>query len=267
MNYKTRISHRSFAPSTKLKDFIAEYRVYDIKKDKVLTPIIMLPEGIIEVVFQRNVRIDTRSHSKNEYCARSSSIIGGLHTQAYYFLPKNEGLLFSIRFKVGAFSFFTNSSVHFLKNKLEAVVDYWPLEGTSLHEGINSTSCVQEMISLTNSFFTKKLKLNYQLPFYIKLQEVDDIICEKSIEECATFFHYSTSRFRYIFKKIVGVSPAEYKKILRFNLAYELKDQYDNLSQLSDQLGYFDLSHFNRETNVYSGLNPSTLFRALESTI
>ena len=75
----------------------------------------------------------------------------------------------------------------------------------------------------------------------------------------ATQTGYSQQHFITLFKRIVGISPKQYQRIVRFNqVLREIEvHQKVNWSRLSLELGYFDQAHFIRDFRHFSGFSPT----------
>ncbi len=64
--------------------------------------------------------------------------------------------------------------------------------------------------------------------------------------------------FQRIFKKYVGITPSEYRRICQFQLAfYQLKSgQFDKLTDVAYANGYFDQSHYIRSFKEFTATTP-----------
>ncbi len=79
-----------------------------------------------------------------------------------------------------------------------------------------------------------------------------------TLEELGTRFHISPSYLSHIFKTETGFSPMKYLLYRRVGESQRLLMNSDlPVSQISDQLGFNDNSHFCRTFKKYVGLTPS----------
>ena len=68
-----------------------------------------------------------------------------------------------------------------------------------------------------------------------------------SVKELAKLCNMSASNFRRIFTKYSGVSPMEYKNILRIAKAKELlRNTNISITEIAEQLGFYDSSYFTK---------------------
>ena len=65
--------------------------------------------------------------------------------------------------------------------------------------------------------------------------------------------------FQRAFKKYVGITASEYRRICQFQLAfYQLKSgQFDKLTDVAYANGYFDQSHYTRSFKEFTGITPN----------
>jgi len=78
-----------------------------------------------------------------------------------------------------------------------------------------------------------------------------------SIEEVAQWAGYSPSRFRVIFQEDTGMQPKRYFIKLKMDRAsQELIETLTPIKEISHNLGYSEVAHFNRAFVKYFGISP-----------
>ncbi len=77
---------------------------------------------------------------------------------------------------------------------------------------------------------------------YIKKHFTENTYISVYAEEC----HMSESYFRKKFSEVLGMSPVEYRNELRFSEAKNLYRSGLTLQEISDRLGFYDVSYFSR---------------------
>lgn len=86
----------------------------------------------------------------------------------------------------------------------------------------------------------------------------EDICLNRSVTELARSVNLSPSRLRHLFKLEVGLSPAQYIKILRMQKAKELiESTFLNIKEIVNMVGIKDNTHFNKNFKHMYGLTPS----------
>lgn len=71
---------------------------------------------------------------------------------------------------------------------------------------------------------------------------------------------YSISRLERHMKKIVGITPKQYQRIMRFNATLQYIKQGPSLctwAQVANRFGYFDQAHFIKEFKYFYGKTPA----------
>lgn len=79
------------------------------------------------------------------------------------------------------------------------------------------------------------------------------------VEDVADGLGISRRQLERAFKRALGLSPKQYMRIARLNVAQGviLSGAYRNLADVAYQAGYADQSHFNREFKLLVGARPS----------
>ncbi|MEP5072365.1 MAG: helix-turn-helix domain-containing protein, partial [Crocinitomicaceae bacterium] len=78
------------------------------------------------------------------------------------------------------------------------------------------------------------------------------------IVQMAEDVQLSTRQLERLFKKVIGLSPKFYCRIIRFNYIFEvMKEQKDSWIRTALQSGFFDQSHFIKNFKEFTGEEPS----------
>jgi AraC-like DNA-binding protein len=86
-----------------------------------------------------------------------------------------------------------------------------------------------------------------------------------SLDDLAKKAHLSKYHFCRLFKKCTGLSPLEFVKIIRISKAKELlrKKNY-TVSEVAEEVGFNDLSNFERQFRQITGITPSSYRKKLQ---
>lgn len=119
---------------------------------------------------------------------------------------------------------------------------------------------MEERIQILDNFVLEQIRINLRLCEIIRhatdhlMQNPDADALARMIRE----LNLTERTFQRIFKKYVGISPNEYRRICQFYFAFtQLKEgQFDKLSDLAGDNGYFDQSHYIRSFKAFTGTTP-----------
>jgi transcriptional regulator GlxA family with amidase domain len=78
------------------------------------------------------------------------------------------------------------------------------------------------------------------------------------IDEIAGAVNLSSSHFRHLFQRHLGITPARYHKLLRLQKAQDLlQESFLTVKQVMAAVGWRDESHFSRDFKRAYGRSPS----------
>ncbi|MCU7693260.1 DUF6597 domain-containing transcriptional factor [Haoranjiania flava] len=90
-----------------------------------------------------------------------------------------------------------------------------------------------------------------------------------TVKDLQVKFRISEKGLERKFKEVIGVSPRHYLKVSRFRQAVKLLSgkAAGTMTDITYELGYFDQSHFIKQTKELSGLNPGALKKELTASV
>lgn len=88
------------------------------------------------------------------------------------------------------------------------------------------------------------------------------------VAEIARYFNYSARYINRLFQEKMGLSVKEFCEIVQMqSVLFRMKNrQYDTLTDLAVEEGYYDQAHFTRKFCQYTGMNPVAYKKMLEKT-
>jgi AraC-like DNA-binding protein len=127
---------------------------------------------------------------------------------------------------------------------------------TDLDKRIRVAHEMDERVAIVNKFFESFSFAVFPIQKAINsiLETKGGITVEKLSEEMAV----SERQTERLFKKIIGLSPKFYCRIIRFNAIFQLLSQRDpSWAELAYEAGFADQSHFIRNFKAFTGEGPS----------
>ncbi len=154
----------------------------------------------------------------------------------------------------------TGIPTHELHNSLYDLETLFPASDIDrLLSQLKETFLLTQKFKLLESFIADNMKrdnIHSRLPFAIKAMKSEQ---ELSIDELSASLCISSRALLKMFKKYVGMSPSQYRRIARFNRAAKrlLDDSDSSLTSIAYDCGYFDQSHFIKDFREFGDISPS----------
>lgn len=136
------------------------------------------------------------------------------------------------------------------------------IDSSELTHLIDVSYTVDDRISHIENWFTSILKQGRLFDSSTVAKAVE-IILEKNglvdIKQIAEILGISERQLERSFKKVTGVTPKFYSRIIRFNYIFTIvKNGNDSWIRVALESGYFDQSHFIKNFKEFTGEEPSS---------
>lgn len=150
-----------------------------------------------------------------------------------------------------------------VNNGLDATV-CWGSEINDILKQLRQASSYDLMINIVSSFMTSKYDhaCRPEEPIdHIAIQMLDPLN-EHSMEEWASMACLSLRQFERSFITRTGISPKLFNRIVRFEYAMEMKNDYPDKSwsQIAQECGYTDSAHILKEFKTFAAFPPSRFY-------
>lgn len=132
---------------------------------------------------------------------------------------------------------------------------------------IFDTDSMEERRNLVEDFLMQKKHPIHTDNLEKAVKLLWDFDSNYTIEQIASLVNIPVRTFNRNFKDVIGVSPAEYRRIaqFRFSLTNKLySSQFKRLTDLGYQSNFYDQSYFNKIYRKLTGSNPKAFFKAIE---
>lgn len=193
------------------------------------------------------------------------SRIYGVASSTYTNLLADQGQVFGIKFKPGAFYPLLKSPLATLTDRAIPVQAVFGDEAVTLERAILAQEAATDMTALADDFLRPRLPALDETSLLVN-QIVERIIVDRTItrvEGLAALFALTKRTLQRLFQSYVGVSPKWVIQRYRLHEAAEelAHNQAANLPQLALELGYFDQAHFSKAFKAVVGVSPLTYAR------
>ena len=201
----------------------------------------------------------------NKKHKRSSAIIVGQHTLVTNRYVGHEFLFLNINFQPGAFYRLTGIPSYKLTNTYIDAEAVFPKEIRLINEQLKNARSYTEIITLAESFIlmlikqSKKDSHRIDMAAKILLQSTDHISMDWVAKESCL----SSRQFERKFKERMGIAPALFARLARFDRAFKMKNATPGKDWLSIaiQCGYHDYQHLVRDYKDFTALTPTAFFQ------
>lgn len=232
------------APATGLKPFVKHYWMvsWDLTGHEPY-PQHVVPNPCVNLVVERN-----------------KTFFYGPSDQKFTYSIHGKGCVFGVKFKPGGFYPFFQSPVSTLYGK--------PLEVSDLL-GINAGT-LEAVLLHDNSMEEKAKYIDQLLSACLPAEDIEaSLVCdivnliEKDrnvlrVDQLSAYWKLHTRKLQRLFYQYVGISPKTVIQLYRLQNAAECIERglTSDLTELSQDLGYHDQSHFIRDFKSIMGSTP-----------
>ncbi len=227
----------------------------------------VVPNGLPELIFYLGDKPKSTAKNKNIF---ENSILTGQINEYYDISITGKLSLFSIMFQPSGLAAFFNIPVIELLNQTVPLNYFLKDTVNEIENKLYREPTFAGRVRIAEQFLMKRLQQaskKYQLN---RIEETIGIINKRrglvNINELASIACLSRKQYERIFIELIGTSPKQFLKVVRFQNAIheKIKNRDSNLTFLTYQCGYYDQSHMTNDFVQLSGLTPKQFFNECE---
>ena len=247
--------YESFAPADSLKHLVKEYWIFE-NQDPTIHRQKIIPDGYSEIIIHYG---DPYRINLTGTWEVQSSMLFSSQISSFFFLENTgqSGML-GIKLFPTAFHQLFRKDVSTCTDQVVALEQIIASETSGL-VNVKNAGTIATRVKAAEEWIISKL---HHLVAQPKIDQCVSIIFETNgmidMEELASRIELSTRQMERLFKKVVGLTPKFYCRIVRFNYIFEvMKEQKESWIRTALQSGYFDQSHFIKNFKEFTGEEPS----------
>ncbi|MEP1035200.1 helix-turn-helix transcriptional regulator [Ekhidna sp.] len=248
--------YESFAPTDSLKKLVKEYWIFE-NEDPTIQAQKIIPDGFSEIIihYGESYRINLSGRWEPQASMLFSSQI------SKFFFLENTGRsgIIGIKLHPTAFYELFQKDVADYTDRVVALDETLHGKVYDLRTLKQHDISINQRVQLAENWLEGQLQ-NLQPQSKVK-HCVESIFASHGmidIDQMAEDVQLSTRQLERLFKKVIGLSPKFYCRIIRFNYIFEvMKEQKDSWIRTALQSGFFDQSHFIKNFKEFTGEEPS----------
>lgn len=260
--------YRFIQPSAPLALFIRHYWFLEMDAAEGVGQLQrVVPNGYVELTFHFSDRLQM---IKQQSDLQPRTILSGQKTGFFDVLPTGKTEMLSIQFFPHSAGLFFDLPLNELSNENIDLSEIIGNVSRDLEEQLCHLKTLQQRINRIEQFLLKQLsrKTEYEWKRMVhNIQLINDSNGGITPQLLADESCLSRKQHERMFKKMVGLTPKQYLKIIRFQYTLFAHQQHplENLTSLAYRCGYYDQSHMNNEFKEFSGITPRQYFTDCET--
>jgi len=259
---------RLIKPSPLLAPYIRQYWYLEMDASEGMQRLErVVPNGFVEMTFHFSDRLMKIA----ETCEMQPGvIISGQKTGFFDVLPTGRTEMLSVQFYPHSTGLFFPFPVSELTDYSLHLADAVGAVARELEEQLHELSSLEERVTHIERFLLQLLTRSSSYQWNRICHSIQLINTSKGIvpvSELADAACLSRKQHEREFKKMVGLSPKQYLKVIRFQAALYVHQQFPgaSLTELAYRCGYFDQSHMINDFRQLSGITPGQYFAECEA--
>jgi len=226
----------------------------------------LVPGGRTELIFTQSELLWHGSNMDNEAEKISSSFLLGQRSGVKYMTCLDHYSSFGVRLRYGCLPVFCGPHVSSYSNRIIPLNKIFGAEidfvTKTLFEAKNSRDAIQIIESWLENNVTELNDDWRDLQEYLTKIATAGNAGFMTIKMLSKQYGWSDKKTERLFLKYIGFTPVQFIKIIRFRKSVEkLFDNYENLTNLAYESGFYDQSHFIKEFYRYAGDKPSDFLK------
>ena len=188
-------------------------------------------------------------------------VIAGVQTSPVFLDARTRTSTMGVVFWPGGIQALFGLPAGELTDQVISVGDVTDDDFFALCQKLSVASTPHKKFNLMESFLISMLDIDFQPnpAIIFSARKVYNQNGKQPVSEITKQVGYSRRRLSELFRDVIGTSPKQYSRILRFQQVLRLLRENSNpdLSRIAHISGYYDQAHFNRDFKALSGITPT----------
>jgi AraC-like DNA-binding protein len=222
----------------------------------------ILPTGTIELMinFGGAFRVVDK-HDPNKFDLNSRSWIAGFQTEYIINEPLGNTEMIGVSFKAGGAYPFFGMPISEFNDQVIHMDLVWGSRIEAMRDQLHGAPTLADKFALVEGWLCERLavdRVGFQ-PIEYAVNQIGQANGVLSIKALSEQIGYSQKHLISQFKKMIGVSPKVYARIIKFQRVLQAIDPSApvNWALIAQQSEYYDQAHFNKDFAAFTGLTPT----------
>ncbi len=255
-----------------LKDLIEYYYFQKTDSDNFSTEYYSFPNTLLPLNIHKNVSCNIHGHQVNVTGGRQDGylmILNSVSDVPLHVHQKGKIDKITIVFKPLGLNHFIEAPFNEVVQKPTQIFTQWEKSSNEifLNNFFKEPDYRKRILILEDYLLSLYKPFTEHLFLSNIVNTLSDFKKELSIEDIAKQFSLSSRTLNRLFKKHLGITPTEFRKIVRFRHSLKNKlynSKFNTLTKIAYESNFYDQSYFIKIYKNLTGQNPKTFFKSIE---
>jgi AraC-like DNA-binding protein len=257
---------KDVSPCASLQEYVRKYQVFRFVFDKNIIPPVKFhaprPEHCITFYIRDAQKFS--QYNSQTILTYPQCVINGMYTVPIYRYGGNDFWAIKVVLQPSTLFHLTKTPLVGLTNHFLNAEDVWGNEIRLICEQLNSLNDLSEMLKIIETFFENLVKKIYKPPHPI--EKVSHYILDQenkaSLDWLASQSCLSIRQFIRKFEERIGISAKTFKRLVRFDRAFRMKNSQPNLDWLFIAVAcdFYDYQHLVKDFKEFTNLTPPAFY-------
>lgn len=223
----------------------------------------IVPDGCMEMIFHFG-DLYQQILSTGQSIIQPRAFVFGQITTPLEIMPSGSTGIIAARFHPDGFNPIAGLPITEMENRAVPLTGLFGDEGKELEAAVLAAENIPARIAVIENFLIKRFNSAESINRIAKasveiLMQANGQI---SVDELAGQVQVNRRQLERKFSEAIGMSPKQLSRILRLQATLKMlqKGEFNSLTALAYQNGYFDQAHFIRDFREFTGMSPSHFF-------
>jgi AraC-like DNA-binding protein len=257
------MDYQVYQPCSELQDFVRCY--WSLEDEATDTPARqrIIPDGCMEMIFHYGDAY-LQFTDPDSYIIQPKAFVFGQISNYLEIAPSGRSGIFAVRFHPDGLLPLINLPASSLQDRATSLQDIFGDDGVRLTENVIDAVDAAARIVLVEKFLLSRFRSAEARNAATRMC-IDAMINSNgnaSVGDIAGQLQLNRRSLERRFNAAVGLSPKQLSRVIRLQVAMRLMQQknFDNLTSLAYESGYYDQAHFIKDFKEFAGVSPKFFF-------